>query len=214
MRRICDQHGIVLILDEVQSGFCRTGKWAAYQHYDVIPDLSTWAKSMGSGMPIAAVIGKAAVMDGAVPGTIGGTYGGNPVACAASLATIDVMEELDLNARATVIGDTIRARFNALKGRCPAIADVRGLGGMIAVECVEEGDPNRPMGPFVKEVLTAALGRGLLAIAAGTHGNVIRILSPLVITDAQLERGLTILEEELLAAWQRHQGATREPAHS
>jgi 4-aminobutyrate aminotransferase/(S)-3-amino-2-methylpropionate transaminase len=208
LRALCDTHGIMLILDEVQSGFCRTGRWAAYEHYDVIPDLSTWAKSMGGGLPIACVIGKAHVMDGAVPGTVGGTYGGNPVACAASLAAIDAMEELDLNARAVVIGDTIRARFTALRHRCPAIGDVRGLGGMIAVECVEDGDPNRPLGPLVKEVLTAALGRGVLAIAAGTHGNVIRILSPLVITDEELEQGLQVLEDELLAAWERHAGAT------
>jgi len=207
LRRICDAHGIVLILDEVQSGFCRTGRWAAYEHYDIVPDLSTWAKSMGGGLPIAAVIGRASVMDGAVPGTIGGTYGGNPIACAASLAAIDAMEELDLNRRATVIGDTIRARFTALQSRCPIIGDVRGLGGMIAIECVAEGDPDRPLGAVVKDVLTAALGRGVLAIAAGTHGNVIRILSPLVITDGELDRGLTILEEELLAASDRHLGA-------
>ncbi len=213
LRAICDEHGIMLILDEVQSGFCRTGQWAAYQHYGVTPDLSTWAKSMGGGLPIAAVIGKAAVMDGAVPGTIGGTYGGNPIACAASLAAIDAMEELDLNARAMAIGDTIRERFTTLQRRCPAIGDVRGLGGMVAIECVEDGDPTRPLGPLVKEVLTAALGRGVLVIAAGTHGNVIRILSPLVIGDAELDRGLTILEDELLAAWERHTGATAAHAH-
>ncbi|MEO8480009.1 MAG: aspartate aminotransferase family protein [Gemmatimonadota bacterium] len=214
LRRICDEHGIVLIFDEVQSGFCRTGRWASYEHYDIVPDISTWAKSMGGGLPIAAVIGRASVMDGAVPGTIGGTYGGNPVACAASLAAIDAMEELDLNTRATVIGETIRARFTALQSQCPIIGDVRGLGGMIGIECVRDGDPNQPLGAVVKDALTAALGRGVLAIAAGTHGNVIRILSPLVITDAELDRGITILEEELLAACDRHLGVATASANS
>ncbi len=115
LRTICDEKGIVLIFDEVQSGFCRTGRWAAYEHYGVTPDLSTWAKSMGGGLPISAVIGRSSVMDAAAPGTLGGTYGGNPVACAASLAAIDAMEELQLNARATAIGATVRARFTALR---------------------------------------------------------------------------------------------------
>ena len=203
LRAICDEHGIVLILDEVQSGFCRTGRWAAYEHYGVVPDLSTWAKSMGGGLPISCVIGRASVMDAAAPGTLGGTYGGNPVACAASLAAIDAMEELQLNARATAIGDAVRERFTALMSRCPMIGDVRGLGAMIGVEFVEDGDPARPAGAFVKEVLSHALGRGVLAISAGIHGNVIRVLSPLVITDEELDRGLTVLEQEVLAAWSR-----------
>ncbi len=203
LRAICDEHGIVLIFDEVQSGFCRTGRWASYEHYDVVPDLSTWAKSMGGGLPIACVIGTAGVMDATLPGTLGGTYGGNPVACAASLAAIDAMEALDLNGRATEIGDIIHPRLTALQEKCPVIGDVRGLGAMMALECVEDGDPARPAGDFVKEVLPAMLQRGLLAIAAGTYGNVIRILSPLVITDEELDRGLTILEEELMAAYER-----------
>ncbi len=202
LREICDEHGIVLIFDEVQSGFCRTGRWAAYQHMDVVPDVSTWAKSMGGGLPIAAVIGRADVMDGAAPGTIGGTYGGNPVACAAALATIEVMEELDLNARARAIGDATRSRFEALRARCPALVDVRGLGAMIGAEFCQDGDRDRPAGEQVGEVLRACLERGVLAISAGTHGNVIRILSPLVITDAQLELGLDILEEEVLRVFQ------------
>jgi 4-aminobutyrate aminotransferase/(S)-3-amino-2-methylpropionate transaminase len=207
LRALCDEHGIVLIFDEVQSGFCRTGRWAAYEHYGVTPDLSTWAKSLGGGLPISAVIGRAEVMDAAAIGTLGGTYGGNPVCCAAALAAIDVMESLDLNARAQVVGDTIRARFTALQARCPIIGDVRGLGAMIGMEFVEGGDPARPAGALVKEVLTAALARGVLAISAGTYGNTIRILSPLVITDQDLDRGLRILEEEILSAWGRHAAA-------
>lgn len=207
LRALCDEHGIVLIIDEVQSGFCRTGHWGVYQHYGVTPDISTWAKSLGGGLPISAVVGKAVVMDAAAPGTLGGTYGGNPVACATALAAIDAMEELDLNRRAKAVGERVRARFVALQARCPAIGDVRGIGAMIGVEFVEEGDPARPAGAFVKEVLAAALQHGVLSIAAGTHGNVIRILSPLVISDEDLEHGLNILEEEVLAAWSRHEAA-------
>ncbi len=214
LRAICDEHGIVLIFDEVQSGFCRTGKWAAYEHYGVTPDLSTWAKSMGGGLPISAVIGKAEVMDAAAPGTLGGTYGGNPVACAASLAAIDAMEELDLNTRAMAIGETVRARFTALATRCPLIADVRGLGAMIGIECVEDGDPAKPATRFVKDALAHALERGVLALSAGMHGNVIRFLSPLVITDEELDHGLTVLEEELLAAWGRIEASHVASAHS
>lgn len=133
LREICDEHGIALIFDEVQTGFCRTGRWAAYEHFGVVPDLSTWAKSMGGGLPIGAVVGRAEVMDGALPGTIGGTYGGNPVACASALATIQLMEELDLNARALELGAQIRTRFEALAERCDAVGEVRGLGAMMAM---------------------------------------------------------------------------------
>ncbi len=198
LRKICDKHGIVLIFDEVQTGFCRTGKWAAYEHFDVRPDVSTWAKSMGGGLPIAAVIGKAEIMDGARPGTIGGTYGGNPVACAAALATIEVMKDLNLNARATEIGRRCMERFQQIKARCPLVGDVRGLGAMVALEFVHDGDPQRPAPKVVKEILARCIDRGVLALSAGVHGNVIRILSPLVITDEQLERGLDTLEEEIL----------------
>jgi 4-aminobutyrate aminotransferase/(S)-3-amino-2-methylpropionate transaminase len=198
LREICDEHGIMLIFDEVQSGFCRTGAWAAHHHAGVVPDISTRAKSMGGGLPIAAVVGRASVMDGAAPGTIGGTYGGNPVACAAALATIDVMESLDLNRRANEIGATVRARFESIATRCSALSDVRGIGAMIGAEFVEDDDPTRPAGALVGDVMRGCLEQGLLIISAGTHGNVIRILSPLVIDDADLERGLDILEGEIL----------------
>jgi 4-aminobutyrate aminotransferase / (S)-3-amino-2-methylpropionate transaminase / 5-aminovalerate transaminase len=198
LREICDEHGIVLIFDEVQSGFCRTGRWAAYMHSGVVPDLTTWAKSLGGGLPIAAVLGRAHTMDAAAPGTIGGTYGGNPVACAAALATIERMESLDLNARAVAVGAAVRARFDAISERCPAVADVRGLGAMVGAEFLIDGERDRPAGAQVADVLRGCVERGVLVIAAGTHGNVIRILSPLVITDAELERGLDVLEEEIL----------------
>jgi 4-aminobutyrate aminotransferase / (S)-3-amino-2-methylpropionate transaminase / 5-aminovalerate transaminase len=198
LREICDEEGIVLIFDEVQSGFCRTGRWAAYEHFGVIPDLSTWAKSMGGGLPIGAVVGRAEVMDGAEPGTIGGTYGGNPVACASALATIRVMEELDLNRRATEIGERIRRRFEALAQRSSAVGEVRGLGAMMAMELVEDGDPHRPASGLAREVAHSCLAEGVLVITAGPAGNVIRILSPLVITDEQLDRGLDVIEAAVL----------------
>ncbi len=212
LREICDEHDIVLIFDEVQTGFCRTGRWAAYEHVGVTPDLSTWAKSMGGGLPIAAVIGKAAVMDGARPGTIGGTYGGNPVACAAALATIEVMKELDLNARAMEIGRQTMDRFNRIKAKCPLVGDVRGLGAMVAMEFVHDGDPNRPAAKVVKEILGTCLERGVLLLSSGLHGNVIRILSPLTISDEELRRGLDILEEEIFrCATAAPRAKTRKP---
>ncbi len=195
LRQLCDEHGILLILDEVQSGFCRTGKWAAYEHAGVLPDLSTWAKAMGGGMPISCVIGKADVMDRVRPGTIGGTYGGNPIACAASLAAIEVMEQEDLNARAEAVGQTLRARLEELKSRCPALIDVRGLGAMIAMEF---STPDcQPAKALCTEVIQACIERGVLVIAAGTYGNIIRLLPPLVITEEQLDRALTVLTEEI-----------------
>ncbi len=197
LREICDREGIVLIFDEVQTGFCRTGRWAAYEHFGVIPDLSTWAKSMGGGLPIGAVVGRAEVMDGAEPGTIGGTYGGNPVACASALATIRIMEDLDLNARATQIGQEIRRRFEALASRCAAVGEVRGLGAMMAMELVEE-DSRQPAGPLAGQVARDCLEEGVLVITAGPAGNVIRILSPLVITDEELDRGLSVIEDAVL----------------
>lgn len=193
LRRICDEHGIVLIFDEVQSGFCRTGKWAGYEHSGVKPDLSPWAKAMGGGLPIACVIGKASVMDKVNPGTLGGTYGGNPVSCAAALAAIKRMEELDLNARATAIGNTIHQRFSDLQKEVEQVTDVRGLGAMVAIELCENGDPTRPAPAIVKAVIDDCREKGMLVIAAGVAGNCIRVLTPLVITDEQLGRGLDIL---------------------
>ena len=197
LRRFADRHGIMLVFDEVQSGFGRTGHWGAYQYYGVTPDLSTWAKAMGGGLPIAAVVGRAEVMDAAKPGTIGGTYGGNPVACAAALANISLIEELGLLARAREIGQRVRARFEQIQGRCKVVVDVRGLGAMMAMELCVDGDPRRPASRLTAEVLGAAFERGLIALSSGVHGNAIRVLSPLVISDEDLDLGLTILDEEL-----------------
>lgn len=198
LREFCDKHGIMLIFDEVQSGFCRTGKWAAHEHYDITPDISTWAKSMGSGMPIGAVIGKQEVMDAAAVGSIGGTYLGNPVCCAASLATIKYMEEIDLNAKANKVSKIVNDRFQKLKKQCRAIGDVRGLGAMQAIEFVKDGDPSQPDEDTVTRLTKACLDRGVILLSAGTYKNVIRILSPLVISEELLNRGLDIIEEELL----------------
>lgn len=198
LRKVCDRQGIMLIFDEVQSGFGRTGRWAAYEHAGVVPDLSTWAKSMGGGMPISAVLGKAKVMDAAEPGTVGGTYGGNPVACAAALAAIETMEELDLNARGARIGEVIRARFEKLKKRSDLVADVRGLGAMVGLELCHDGDPSHPAGEEAAAVTAACRDRGVLVLPAGPHGNVIRVLSPLVIDDADLDRGLDAIEDAVL----------------
>lgn len=198
LRKICDEFGIMLILDEVQSGFGRTGKWGAYQHYDVTPDLSTWAKSMGGGMPIGCVIGKASVMDAVSPGTIGGTYPGNPVCAAAALANIQYMREIDINALGVKVGRICRERFSALHEKCPEIGEIRGLGAMIAFPLVKDGDPWKPDAKLCSDLMMACAKRGLILLSAGTHKNVIRVLSPLVITEEQLNRGLDIIEEELL----------------
>jgi len=199
LREICDRRGILLVFDEVQSGFARTGRWAAYEHSGVVPDLSTWAKSMGAGLPIAAVLGRADVMDAARPGTIGGTYGGNPLACVAALAAIRTIEELGLNERATRIGATVRERFTALRERCPLVADVRGLGAMMAMELCRDRDPARPAADAVAAVVARCREEGVLVLPAGPRGNVIRVLSPLVIDDADLAKGLDAIERAVLA---------------
>ncbi len=198
LRKFCDDHGILLIFDEVQSGFGRTGSWASWQIYGVTPDISTYAKSLGSGMPIAAILGKAEVMDAAAPGTIGGTYIGNPVCCAAALATIAYMEKIDLNKRGVEVGRYTRNRLEKLQEKCPQIGDVRGLGAFLAVEFVKNGDPRQPDGELTGKIVKACAQRGLVLLSAGTHKNVLRILSPLVIADTQLDQGLSILEEETL----------------
>jgi 4-aminobutyrate aminotransferase/(S)-3-amino-2-methylpropionate transaminase len=198
LRKLCDQHGILLVFDEVQTGFGRTGHWGAYQHFGVIPDLSTWAKAMGGGLPIAAVLGKAPVMDAVRPGTVGGTYGGNPVACASALATIELLESQELCARARVIGQKVRRSFESLQAKTNVVGDVRGIGAMLAMELVEQGDVRRPATQLTRDVLQACLERGVLIIGAGTHGNVVRVLCPLVISDADLAEALKVIGEELL----------------
>ncbi len=197
LRAFCDKHGILLILDEIQSGFGRTGAWSAYEQFGVVPDISTWAKSLGSGLPIAAVMGKAEIMDKAGPSSIGGTYIGNPVSCAAALATLKYMEEIDINAKGKHVGDVIRERFEKMKAKHERIGDVRGLGAMMAIEFVKNGDPLQPDAETCNALMNACAKRDLVVINAGTEKNIIRVLSPLVISDELLKKGLDIMEEEL-----------------
>jgi 4-aminobutyrate aminotransferase / (S)-3-amino-2-methylpropionate transaminase / 5-aminovalerate transaminase len=197
LRAICDDYGICLIADEVQTGFARTGKLFAIEHYDVEPDLITVAKSIAAGFPLSGVLGKAEILDAAHDGAVGGTYVGNPVAQAAALAVLDVIDEEGLVERATAIGDTVRARMLAWQERFPAIGEVRGLGAMLAIELVEDRATKQPAPKLVQAVIDAAMRRGLLLLKAGIHGNVIRVLSPLVITDAELDEALAVWEDAL-----------------
>jgi 4-aminobutyrate aminotransferase/(S)-3-amino-2-methylpropionate transaminase len=197
LRRIADAHGIVLVADEVQTGFARTGRMFGIEHYGVEPDLITLAKSIGGGLPLSGVIGRAALMDAPHEGAIGGTFVGNPVAQAAALAVLDVIEQEGLVDRAAAIGDTIRTRMLAWQERHPRIGDVRGLGAMLAIELVEDPETKEPAPQLASAVVEAAVQRGLLLLKAGVHGNCIRVLCPLVISDAELEEALGVWEDAL-----------------
>ena len=196
LREVCDENGILLIADEVQAGFGRTGKLFAMEHYDVLPDLTTLAKSLAGGMPLSAVCGRAELMDAAQPGGLGGTYAGNPLAVAAAHAVLDVIADEKLLDRANVLGERLKARLNALRGAVPQIADVRCPGGMVAVEFTDpkSGEPDAA---FLRKVQAHALANGLLLLSCGTYGNVIRFLFPLTIGDATFDEGLEILETAL-----------------
>jgi 4-aminobutyrate aminotransferase/(S)-3-amino-2-methylpropionate transaminase len=197
LRAICDEHGICLIADEVQTGFARTGKLFAIEHYGVEPDLITVAKSIAAGLPLSGVLGKAEILDAAHDGAVGGTYVGNPVAQAAALAVLDVIDEEGLCERATAIGETMRARMLGWQERFPAVGDVRGLGAMLAIELVADRATKKPAPELTQEVLDAALQRGLLLLKAGVHGNAIRVLMPLVLTDGELDEALAVWEDAL-----------------
>lgn len=197
LRAWCDKHGILLIFDEIQAGFGRTGAWSAYSHFGITPDISTWAKSLGSGLPIAAVMGKAGIMDKAAASSIGGTYIGSPISCAAAVATLKYMEEIDINAKGRHVGEVIRARFEKMKAKHDCIGDVRGLGAMLAMEFNVKRDPSKPDADTCTKLMNACAKRDLIVITAGTDKNVIRVLSPLVISDELLNKGLDIMEEEL-----------------
>ena len=197
IRRICDEHGIVLIVDEVQTGFGRTGKLFAIEHYGIEPDLLIVAKSIAAGLPLSGVLGKAPIMDAPDDSAIGGTYVGNPVAQAAALAVLDVIEDEDLCDRASAIGETIRARMLAWQERFAAIGDVRGLGAMLAIDLVRDRATKQPAPELAQRVVEAATERGLLLLKAGIHSNCIRVLCPLVISDAELEEALGVWEESL-----------------
>src|SRR5438874_10029888 len=197
VRRICDEHGIVLVVDEVQTGFGRTGKFFAIEHYGIEPDLLTVAKSIAAGLPLSGVIGKAEIMDAPGESAIGGTYVGNPVAQAAALAVLDVFEDDGLVERASVIGDTIRARMQAWEGRWEAIGDVRGLGAMLAIELVHDRESKDPAPELASEVVERAAQGGLLLLKSGIYSNCIRVLAPLVLTDAELDEALGVWEDAL-----------------
>lgn len=200
LRRVCDEHGILLVADEVQTGFCRTGRLFAMEHFEVEPDLLTMAKSIAGGLPLSAVAGRAAVMNAPADSAIGGTFPGNPVACAAALAVLDTIEQKGLVERAESLGAMIRARMKTWQGRFDAIGDVRGLGAMLAIELVRDRATREPAPELATAVTEAALERGLLLLKAGVHDNCIRVLVPLVIGDAELDEALDVWEESLAAA--------------
>jgi 4-aminobutyrate aminotransferase / (S)-3-amino-2-methylpropionate transaminase / 5-aminovalerate transaminase len=200
VRRICDEHGIVLVVDEVQTGFCRTGTFFAIEQYDVEPDLITIAKSIASGLPLSGVIGRAPIMDAPGDSAIGGTYVGNPVAQAAALAVLDVIEEEGLGERAGVVGDTIRARMLAWQDRFPEIGDVRGLGAMLAIELVRDPATKDPAPELATRIVENAAENGLLLLKSGIYSNCIRVLVALVISDAELDEALSVWEAAIEAA--------------
>jgi 4-aminobutyrate aminotransferase / (S)-3-amino-2-methylpropionate transaminase / 5-aminovalerate transaminase len=199
LRVICDREAILLVADEVQTGFGRTGRMFAIEHYGVEPDLMTVAKSIAGGLPLSGVLGKAEIMDSLWDSAVGGTYPGNPVALAAAVAVLDVFDEEGLLERAQRIGETVRARMVSWQERFEAIGDVRGIGPMLAVEYVEDRSTKEPAPGIASRVAEEAAARGLLLLQAGVHSNCNRVLCPLVITDAELEEGLGAWEEALEA---------------
>jgi 4-aminobutyrate aminotransferase / (S)-3-amino-2-methylpropionate transaminase / 5-aminovalerate transaminase len=203
LRRFCDRYGIVLVADEVQTGFGRTGKMWAIEHYGIEPDLITVAKSIAAGLPLSGVLGRAAIMDAPAEGGVGGTYVGNPVALAAGLAVLDVFEQEGLVERAAELGETMRPRMHEWQGRFEAIGDVRGLGAMLALDLVVDRDTKEPAPDLATAVVEEALARGLLLLKAGIYGNCIRVLCPLTISDAELAEALDAWEQALEAAFAR-----------
>jgi 4-aminobutyrate aminotransferase len=196
LRQLCDQHGILMIADEVQTGFARTGKLFAMHHYDVAPDLMTIAKSLAGGMPLSGVVGRADIMDAAAPGGLGGTYAGNPLAVAAALAVLDIIDEEQLCERANRLGERLKTRLGDLQRSVPQIADVRGPGAMVAVEFCRPGT-HEPDAEYTRRVQAHALERGLLLLVCGIYSNVIRFLFPLTIQDAVFDEALGILDDVL-----------------
>lgn len=210
LRALCDRYGIVLIVDEIQTGFCRTGRMFAIEHAGIAPDLFLTAKSLADGLPLSAVTGRAEIMDAAQAGGLGGTYGGNPVACAAALAVLRVVEHEGLAERARAMGEVVMRRFRTWQSRYELIGDVRGVGAMVAIEFVENRTTREPAGEATARVHQMAYERGLVLMKAGDHNNVIRFLAPLAISDEEMEEGLGILEGAIVEtsrAQPRAQGA-------
>jgi 4-aminobutyrate aminotransferase/(S)-3-amino-2-methylpropionate transaminase len=197
VRRICDDNGIVLVVDEVQTGFARTGTFFAIEHYDVEPDLITIAKSIAGGLPLSGVIGKAEIMDAPGRNAVGGTFIGNPVAQAAALAVLDVIDSEGLVERSTAIGETTRTRMLEWQSRFPEVGDVRGLGAMVAIELVHDRESKNPAPELVAAICEEALRNGLLLLSAGIYSNVVRVLVPLTIADGELDEALDVWERAL-----------------
>jgi 4-aminobutyrate aminotransferase/(S)-3-amino-2-methylpropionate transaminase len=193
LRELCDRHGILLVADEIQSGAGRTGRMFAIEHYGVCADLYTLAKSIAGGFPLSAVVGRAEVMDACPPGGLGGTYAGNPVACAAALAVLQVFEEERIFVRAERLGERLGAALDALAARHAEIVEVRRLGAMVAFELGEAGDPQRPAADLTKKLTARARELGLILLSCGIYGNVVRILVPITAEDAVVDEGLAIL---------------------
>jgi 4-aminobutyrate aminotransferase / (S)-3-amino-2-methylpropionate transaminase / 5-aminovalerate transaminase len=202
VRDICNRHGILLIADEVQTGFARTGKFFACEHYGVEPDLLLSAKSLGGGLPIAAVTGKAHIMDETVPGSLGGTFGGNPLSCVAALAVIKAIEDNHLNDRAMLLGDRFRKRAQQWQREFSGVGDVRGIGAMQAFEIVKPNGSRVPDSEVTKRITRYCYEHGVILVTAGTYSNIIRLLMPLVITDEQLEEALDVIESALASTHQ------------
>lgn len=201
VREICTQYGILFVADEIQTGFARTGKYFAIDHFGVVPDLITISKSMGAGVPISGLIGRKEIMESADTGELGGTYSGSPLGCRTALTVLDIIETENLNDRAQRLGTRIIEKMQHLASRFDCIGDVRGLGAMCAMEIVKDKKSKTPDKEGVAKIVKAAGERGLLLLSAGIFGNVIRLLMPLTITDDQLEEGLQILEEAFEAVY-------------
>lgn len=194
LRKLCDRHGILLIVDEVQTGFGRTGKLFAIEHSGVVPDLMTMAKSLAGGFPLSAVVGRAEIMDAPHPGGLGGTYAGSPLACAAALAVLEVIEEENLLERSRQIGERLIKRFRGMADRFECIGDVRGLGAMVAIELFKDATRNQPDTELTKALVTKAAEHGLILLSCGLYGNVIRVLVPLTASDGLVDEGLDVIE--------------------
>ncbi len=199
LRALCDQHGILLIADEIQTGAGRTGTWFAIEQSGVAPDMITMAKSMAGGYPISGVVGRAEVMDAPAAGGLGGTYAGSPLACAAALAVLDVFEKDQLLQRSRALGQRLMSSLQALAAKDPRIAEVRGLGAMVAIELCKNGDVHQPDADLAKRLSNEATTRGLILLTCGTYGNVVRILVPLTASDAIVDEGLAIIAASLAA---------------
>ncbi|GHH97739.1 4-aminobutyrate--2-oxoglutarate transaminase [Neobacillus kokaensis] len=203
VKEICTKYGILFVADEIQTGFARTGKYFAIDHFGVVPDLITISKSMGAGVPISGVIGRTDIMDAAETGEIGGTYSGSPLGCQAALAVLDIIESEKLNERAQMLGSRVIEKMKQLSMRFDCIGDIRGLGAMCAMEIVKDKQTKTPDKEGVAKIVKAAGERGLLLLSAGLYGNVVRLLMPITISEKQFEEGFQILEEAFAVVYHK-----------